>query len=318
MSVFLRTGLRVQRVHCLFALWLLGLIVNASHGVAQQPDLIDRLPNAEQPTEILLWPDQQPEPKVSPTPAESLVKGTDGLTRRFNVSAPRLFVYQPDKQKATGAAVIVAPGGGFARLADEHEGSDVCRWLNSLGIVGIQLAYRTPTHKHANPVEGPVQDLQQAIITVRSKAAELKIDAQKIGVIGFSAGGQTALVATAGKLLIPGEVDADLCRPNLMLLVYPYQVLNSDGTALRSDISLSASLPPTFIAQSVDDKSSPPEGSARLMIELTKLQVPVEMHIYETGGHGFGMRHRTPPPGARDWSNRAAEWLQLHKFAATP
>ena len=304
--------------HCLFTLSLLGLIANGSHVAAQEHATAGKVPAAQPPTEILLWPDQHPEPRVSSTPSESLEKGPDGLTRRFHVSVPRLFVHPPDQHKATGAAVIVAPGGGFARLADEHEGLDVCRWLNSLGIVGIQLAYRTPTHKHQNPVEGPAQDLRQAIVTVRAKAAELNIDPQRIGVIGFSAGGQTALVATAGKQLIPAEDAENACRPNLLLLLYPYQVLNSEGTALRSDIALSGSLPPTFIAQSVDDKSSPPEGSARLMLELAKLQVPVELHIYETGGHGFGMRHRTPPPGARDWSDRAAVWLQLHKFAAAP
>ena len=311
MSIYLPRNRHVQRLIYLFLLSLLGSITQTTHAAAQQTATTNPMP-----AEILLWPDQHPEPRVSSSPAESQVKGDDGLTRRFNVSVPRLFVYLPDKQRATGAAVIVAPGGGFARLADEHESSDVCRWLNSLGIVGLQLAYRTPTNKHSNPVEGPAQDLQQAIVTVRSQAAELNIDPQRIGVIGFSAGGQTALVATAGKPLIPVHGNDSQCRPNLMLLIYPYQVLNADSSALRSDITLAASIPPTFIAQSVDDKSSPPEGSARLMIELTKMKVPVELHIYETGGHGFGMRHRTPPPGARDWSNRAADWLQLHKFAA--
>jgi acetyl esterase/lipase len=274
------------------------------------------LANADDPSELIIWPNGHPEPKVSAEPPEALVKGPDGLTRRFNVSSPRLFVYRPAKEIATGAAIIVVPGGGFGRLSDEHEGSDVCRWLASLGIVSIELAYRTPTNKHANPVEGPAQDLQQAFLTVRDKADELKIDPQKVGVMGFSAGGQTALVAMAGKKVISFDGDPQRIRPNLALLIYPYQVMNSDATAIRADVDLGSALPPVFIAQSLDDKASPPQGSAMLFIELVKRQIPAELHIYETGGHGFGMRHRTPPPGARDWSDRAAVWLRLHQFAA--
>ena len=272
--------------------------------------------SADDPTEMMIWPDGHPEPKVSSDPPENLVKGPDGLTRRFNVSSPRLFVYQPEKNTATGAAIIVVPGGGFGRLADEHEGSDVCRWLTTHGILAIELAYRTPTNKHANPVEGPAQDLQQAILTVRDRAKDLKVDPAKIGVIGFSAGGQTALVAMAGKAVIPFEGDIQRIRPNLALLIYPYQVMNSESTAIRADVDLASGLPPVFIAQSLDDKASPPQGSAMLLMELVKRQIPTELHIYETGGHGFGLRHRTPAPGARDWSERAAVWLRLHKFAA--
>jgi dienelactone hydrolase len=274
--------------------------------------------SADDPTELIIWPNGHPEPKVSADPPEELVKGPDGLTRRFNVSTPRLFVYPPAKEIATGAAIIVVPGGGFGRLSDEHEGSDVCRWLASLGIVSIELAYRTPTNKHANPVEGPAQDLQQALLTVRDKAKELIIDPDKVGVMGFSAGGQTALVAMAGKKLISFDGDPRRIRPNLALLIYPYQVMNSEATAIRADVDLDSGLPPVFMAQSLDDKASPPQGSAMLLMELVKRQIPTELHIYETGGHGFGMRHRTPPPGARDWSERAAVWLRLHKFAAEP
>ena len=118
--------------------------------------------------------------------------------------------------------------------------------------------------------------------------------------------------------MIPFEGDANRIRPNLALLIYPYQVMNPEGTAIRADVDLDSGLPPVFIAQSLDDKASPPQGSAMLLMELVKRQIPTELHIYETGGHGFGMRHRTPPPGARDWSERAAVWLRLHKFAAEP
>lgn len=273
---------------------------------------------AEPPAEIVLWPAGHPEPKVSSEPAEMLVTGEDGLTRRFNVSEPRLFVYHPEKELATGAAVIVVPGGGFGRLADEHEGSDVCRWLTSHGIVGIELAYRTPTNRHTRPVEGPAQDLQQAILSVREKAKELNVDPDRIGAMGFSAGGQTVLVAAAGKVVVPFEGDSARLKPNAMLLIYPYQVLNVESKAIREDIDLDSGLPPTFLAQAADDRASPPEGSATLFIELNRRRIPAELHIYQTGGHGFGMRPRTEAPGARDWSSRAVDWLRLQKFAANP
>ena len=275
-----------------------------------------------EPTEIVLWPAGHPEPRVSSDPAEILETGKDGLTRRFNVSSPRLFVHLPEPDKATGAVVIVVPGGGFGRLADEHEGSDVCRWLTSYGIAGIQLAYRTPTNKQAIPVEGPAQDLQKAIVTVRERSKELNIDPDRVGVIGFSAGGQTALVATAGKMVISFDGPREQLKPNALLLIYPYQVLNQEATGIRSDVNLDHGMPPTFIAQAVDDKASPPEGSAMLFTELVRRKIPAELHIYETGGHGFGMRPRPGAPGSKDWSNRAMDWLQLHKFTlddrATP
>ncbi len=273
---------------------------------------------AEPPAEILLWPDGHPEPKVSPEPAENQQTGPDGLTRRFNVSVPRLFVHQPEKDVATRAAIIVVPGGGFGRMADEHEGSDVCCWLNEHGVTAFQLAYRTPTNKHANPVEGPAQDLQQSILQVRKNAAKLNVDPDRLGVIGFSAGGQTALVATAGKTLVPFDGEVTLLKPNAMLLIYPYQLMNAESTAIRTDVDLDSGLPPTFIAQAVDDKASRPEGSAMLFVELLKRKIPAELHIYENGGHGFGMRPRPGAPGSKDWAGRAIEWLRLHQFVAEP
>ena len=270
-----------------------------------------------EPPEIILWPEGVPEPVVPSDPAEQTVTGPDGLTRRFHVSNPRLFVHVSKKTEASlRAAVIVVPGGAFARLADEHEGSDVCRWLNQHGIVAFQLAYRTPTNKQSQPEAGPVQDLRQAVRLVRTRAAEFQVDPNRIGVIGFSAGGQTAFVAAAS---VPADATAksvadQSSQPNALLLIYPWKIWDEERTAVHAAATLDGSFPPTFIAQAADDNSSPAAGNARVFLELTTLKVPVEFHVYETGGHGFGMRPRAGAPGTADWPRRAADWLQLRGF----
>ena len=269
------------------------------------------------PPEIILWPEGMPEPVVESDPAEQTVTGPDGLTRRFHVSNPRLFVHVPEKTVAgLRAAVIVVPGGGFGRLADEHEGSDVCRWLNAHGIAAFQLAYRTPTNKQSQPEAGPVQDLHRAIRLVRLRAAEFQVDPKRIGVIGFSAGGQAAFVAAASQSADPESKSGSdhSAKPNAVLLIYPWKIWDDELSAVHPAATLDASFPPTFIAQAADDQSSSAAGNARVFLELTTLKVPVEFHVYETGGHGFGMRPRAGAPGTGDWQNRAIDWLQLRGF----
>ncbi|HQX50046.1 MAG TPA: alpha/beta hydrolase [Planctomycetaceae bacterium] len=268
------------------------------------------------PPEIILWPNGVPEPTVPTEPAETTVTAADGLTRRFYVSNPRLFVHAPEK---TGddlrAAVIVVPGGGYGRLADEHEGSDVCKWLNAQGIVAFQLAYRTPTNKQPNPETGPVQDLHRSIALVRQRAAEFHVDPDRIGVIGFSAGGLTAFVAAASEPAIADPAEKSVSsKPNAVLLIYPWKIWDTAADRVHSAATLDAKFPPTFIAQAADDTSSSAAGSARVFIELTALKVPTEFHIYEKGGHGFGMRPREGSSGTRDWQARASDWLRLRGF----
>lgn len=267
------------------------------------------------PPEIVLWPDGVPEPAVPQEPAETTVTGPDGLTRRYNVSNPRLFVHLPETSQANlRAAVIVVPGGGFTKLADEHEGSDACRWLNSHGVAAFQLAYRTPTNTQVRPEAGPVQDLNQAVRVLRKQAAEFQIDPNRIGVLGFSAGGQVAFITAAGQ---PVDAAADAAKPNAVLLIYPWRVWDDEhNTVHAAAAALDGSFPPTFIAQSGDDKSSSAAGNAKVFLDLTALKVPVEFHVYETGGHGFGMRPRADAPGTADWRHRAIDWLRLRGFAA--
>lgn len=265
---------------------------------------------------IELWPDGSPEPRAVADMPERVEKGKDGITRHYNITAPRLLIFEPTGVKRGDAAAIVVPGGGFGVLADEHEGSDACRWLNSLGITSFLLQHRCPTNKHPVPNAGPVQDAQRAVQIVRERAAEWKVDPQKVGLLGFSAGGQVAIVAATNEAKFPGvTAAADAHKPSFLVLLYPWMIYDPATKGLRADIKLDAGLPPSFIAQCGDDKSSLPQGSTLLALELFARKVPAELHIYETGGHGFGMRPRPNATGPTDWPQRAADWLRLRGLA---
>jgi acetyl esterase/lipase len=186
------------------------------------------------------------------------------------------------------------------------------------GLVAFQLAYRTPTTQHVEPNTGPVQDAQKAVVEVRRRAADWKLDVKKIGVLGFSAGGQVALVAATNARMFPDEAASESHSPDFLLLVYPFKIYDPAKNALRADIRLNSDWPPTFIAQASDDTSSLPQGSAVLYLELIQRHAPAELHIYETGGHGFGLRPRTNAVGPTDWPLRATDWLRLRGYATAP
>lgn len=270
-----------------------------------------------EPPEIVLWPKGMPEPVVPSEPAEVVTKSADGIQRRTNVSNPRLFVYlPPEGVKRTGAAVIVVPGGGLGLLADQHEGSDAAEWLAKQGIVGFHLAHRTPTNMHSVPNQGPAQDLQKAIVEVRRHAADYQIEPHKVGVLGFSAGGQVTLVAATNDRMFADDSITQSHKPDFLLLLYAYQIFDPAKNALRSDIHPDYGLPPTFIAQMADDKGSLAQGSTLLFLELINRKIPAELHVYEKGGHGFGMRARPNATGPSDWQQRAIDWLRSHDIAS--
>jgi acetyl esterase/lipase len=264
--------------------------------------------------EIALWPDGVPEPRVPADPPEKVDVGKDGISRRSHVSNPRLVVFDIPRGAAAHkrSAVIVVPGGGFGILADEHEGGDVCRWFNERGFVAFLLLYRVPTGTLEAPNAGPVMDAQKAVHEVRSRAADHALDPTKIVLLGFSAGGQTALVAAANPARFPGAAPADACRPDALVLLYPWKI--ADGNTLRNDVAIDAHMPPTFILQTADDKASSPDGAALLYRGLLAANVPAEIHIYETGGHGFGMKKQADDTVVGDWPTRTLEWLEKRGF----
>ena len=271
---------------------------------------------AENLQEIMLWPDGMPEPAVPAEPPEKTEVGKDGIFRRYFVSRPRLLVHRPPAGiQPSGAGMIVVPGGGFTKLADGHEGADVCEWLAGRGIVAFQLIHRTPTNEHSAPNAGPIQDAQKAVLEVRKRTAEWNVQPGRLGMLGFSAGGQVALIASSNPLRFE-HADTTLShKPDLMLAIYPYQIYDAEHDSLRNDIHVDSQFPPTFIAQMGDDKASLSPGSALLYLALVKNKIPAELHIYERGGHGFGMRKRDGATGPTDWPLRAADWLQQHGYA---
>lgn len=268
------------------------------------------------PAEIVLWPEGVPEPRVPTDPAEKVEKGKDGIQRRTNVSTPRMVVHglPPAADGKARPAVIIAPGGGYSILADEHEGTEIARWFNDRGIVAFTLLYRVPTGRGPGSDVGPVMDAQRAVSEVRRQAPSLGVDPTRIGLMGFSAGGHTAFVASTTRPSYPGADTAPSARPDFTILIYPWRVLAEDGPGLWPGVTIDKDTPATFIAQTADDTASPVPGALALFGALVAAKVPAELHVYEKGGHGYGMRPRDGAPGTGDWPARLADWLGTRGF----
>ncbi|MDY3561825.1 SMP-30/gluconolactonase/LRE family protein [Gemmata sp. JC673] len=276
--------------------------------------------SAELPPVVTVWPQTAPGEKgdigeEKATPA----KGRDAITSVTNVSKPTLTIYRPTKEKSTGAAVVVAPGGGYNVLAWEHEGTMVGEWLQSIGVTGVVLKYRVPRRPGAAkgaPPLGALQDAQRALSLTRSKASEWNIDPQRVGMLGFSAGGHlTSWAATNGDRRSYEPVDgADKlsCRPDFAVLIYPGGVVDRENKEqLAPEIRVSKDTPPCFFALAYND-NGPLDGSLKMIAALKKAGVPAELHVYSAGGHGFGMRAAEKPHAT--WPARCAEWMRAEGF----
>lgn len=268
---------------------------------------------AEPPLEIRLWPDGVPGERVPPEPAETVERGADEIQRRGNVSDPRLVVQPLPASGGKRAAVIILPGGGYRILADEHEGTEIGRFLNGHGMVSFTLLYRVPTAGFADDDAGPVLDAQRAVALVREHADDYGVDRSRVAIMGFSAGGHTALLAATSKPDHPG-IPVSTSRPDLAILVYPWRVLAESGTDLWPGVVVDRDTPPMFVAQTADDTASPVGGALALYAALIEAKVPSELHVYERGGHGYGLRRRESAPGTADWPNRLVDWLSTRGF----
>jgi acetyl esterase/lipase len=265
---------------------------------------------AEPVAVVKLWPGKAPgETKDLPPEKLQENKPGDTIKRLANVSDPTISVYLPAKDKATGSAVIVVPGGGYTILAIEHEGSDVCTWLNSLGVTAILLKYRVPQREKQSPPNlAAIQDGQRAVSVVRSKAAEWGIDPNRVGMLGFSAGGNlVAWTCCHDKREYEAVDKADELpfRPNFAVLVYPAYLVDTKGE-LKPEYKVTKDTPPMcFVHASNDPVTS--ENSVQLYAALVKAKVPAEMHLYSAGGHGFGMKKTEHP--CSTWPDRVGDWM---------
>lgn len=273
---------------------------------------------AADPAPIPLWPGTPPdETKPHPPEADEFKSPPDPLIagkpiiRLGNVSTPTITVYRPDPAKDTGAAVVVCPGGGYYILAMDLEGTEVCEWLNSLGVTAVLLKYRVPGREGRERHAAALQDVQRAVGLVRQRAQELGVDAQRIGVLGFSAGAHlSAALSTQGALRTYPVVDAAdgfSCQPNFAVLIYPGGFTKADGS-LRPEVAPAKDrTPPTFIAMAEDDPVRV-ENALSYYLALKQAGVPAEMHLYPTGGHGYGLRRTADD--VTTWPDRVADWLK--------
>lgn len=271
------------------------------------------------PEPVTLWPDEAP-----------------GAMGKQPEDIPELRIYLPEEGKATGAGIVVCPGGGYGALATDHEGHQVAKWLNTIGVAGFVLKYRLgPKYKHP----APLQDAQRAIRHVRAHAKEWKLDLDRIGIMGFSAGGH--LASTVATHFDKGDPNSDdpiarqSSRPNFAILCYPVismteafghtgskrNLLGPDPDpklveSLSNEKQVTPETPPTFLFHTGEDKGVPVENSIAFYQALRKAQVPAEMHIYQDGPHGVGLA--PGQPGLETWKDRLADWLKNSGFLSGP
>ena len=277
------------------------LLVNAS------------LANAAEPETVLLWP-----------------QGAPGAKGDKDTDKPTVTVYAPPEDKAVGTAIIVCPGGGYGHLSIDKEGTVVAQWLNSLGVTAFVLDYRHAGKGYHFPA--PLDDAQRAVRLVRSNAAKWRVQSDRIGIMGFSAGGHLAsTVAThfdAGNPTAEDAIDRASCRPDFLILCYAVISLESPAThlgskknllgdhpdaelvhSLSNETQVTAETPPTFLFCTNADTTVPAENSVQFYLALRKAKVPAELHIYQNGAHGVGLAPNDPVLST--WKDRLADWLKV-------
>ncbi|MFO0959548.1 MAG: alpha/beta hydrolase [Isosphaeraceae bacterium] len=285
-------------------------------------------PPADPPIVVDLWPGEPPEEvggigaeKVVPSPklARKQVEITESTRMITNVTRPTLTIYRPDREKDTGTSVIICPGGGYWNLYWEVEGEEVAAWLNSIGVTGIVLKYRVPRRPgevESEPARRPLLDAQRAVRLVRSRAGEWGLAPDRIGIIGFSAGGHLA-AATATRfserMYKPlDDIDKASGRPDFAGCVYPGYLKAKDRDELAPWMVVPKDAPPVFLAHGGDDIVSDPEHSLVFYRALKRAGVPAELHVYADSTHDFGVRKVGRP--CDHWTAAFAAWLKHGKM----
>src|ERR1035437_4963604 len=268
-------------------------------------------------TQVPIWPGPDPEPQPVAGPEFAKSSGKDDLiagkqvVEVDNVTRPTMTVYSP-KGKNTGAAVVVFPGGGYQILAIDLEGTEVCDWLNTIGVNCVLVKYRVPNSGPYPKSSAALQDAQRAMGMVRKHAAEWHIDPNRIGVLGFSAGAHLAAALSTHyvtRLYEPvDEADKLGCRPDFAVIVYPgYLALAEQNFAPNPEIHPDANTPSSFIVQAEDDPVHV-ENAVVYFMALKNAKVPAERHIDAHGGHGYGLRKTKLP--VTNWPGFVEGWLE--------
>ncbi|PWT98463.1 MAG: hypothetical protein C5B52_12165 [Bacteroidetes bacterium] len=283
------------------------------------------------PIEIPLYPDNKIPNEIA-GPNEEKSQTQDGILIISKVRNPTLTIFLPEKNKANGTAVVICPGGGYSIVAAGHEGYDVAKRFNEMGVAAIVLKYRLPdSSTSTNPTIAPLQDVQQSFIVVRKNAQAWKINPDKVGLMGFSAGGH--LASTGGthfQAAVVSNPDQINLRPDFLILIYP--VISSDPSISHAgsfekllgknpdpeqlkkysnELQVNSNTPPTFLVHATDDDVVNVKNSIVFYEALITNKVPVEIHIYEKGGHGFGLKNSTTKD---DWFERCKNWMESYGF----
>ncbi|OFY83251.1 MAG: 1,4-beta-xylanase [Bacteroidetes bacterium RBG_19FT_COMBO_42_7] len=278
---------------------------------------------------IKLWPDGIPGSITNPSYVEKITTADGRITRCEKVVTPDLTVFLPAQDKANGSAVLICPGGGYSALAFDHEGNAIAKWLNDNGIAGIILKYRLPSDQIMKDKSiGPLQDAQEAMRVIRRNANDWKIDPKKVGVIGFSAGGHLASTLSTHYAEKVYEVkDNSSARPDFSLLIYPVVSFDTAIThrgsrnnligikpdakqveRFSNELQITAETPPAFLVHSADDKAVPVMNSIGYFKGLQKNNIPVELHVFQKGGHGYGL---APDRGTESsWPDLCIKWMK--------
>lgn len=283
---------------------------------------------AGNPEVIEIWPGKVPdEPgdigpersRMSPKLDRTQVEVTESTRMITDVSRPTITIYRPAKGSDAGTAVLIFPGGGYWDLYWQLEGEEVAAWLNSMGVSGIILKYRVPRRPDEpkrEPARRPLQDAQRALSLVRSRAGEWGINPQRIGVIGFSAGGHLAVAAATmfdQRTYAPiDHADQVSCRPDFAIVVYPGYLKAQDKDELAPGLRIPAKMPPVFLAHGGEDLISSPEHSVLMYRALKKAGIPAELHIYAGAAHDFGVRKGDRP--CSTWTQSCEDWLRFQGF----
>lgn len=287
---------------------------------------------AAEPLVVDLWPGKAPDEiypmgpervRMSPGGDRKQVEVTEPTRLITDVTKPTITVYRPAAGKDTGTALLICPGGGYWDLYWQLEGEEVAAWANSLGITGIVLKYRVPRRPDepkGEPARRPLQDAQRAVSLIRSRAGEWGIQADRIGIVGFSAGGHLAIATATNfeqRTYPPiDEVDKISCRPDFAVPVYSGYLKAKDTSELAPGLRIPSGTPPVFLVHGGEDLISPAEHSVLMYLALKRAGVSAELHVYADTAHDFGVRPSDRPFG--NWTASCADWMRTRGILVQP